>query len=321
MVRAVLIGNYGQANFGDEALREYFVSRFPECEWSVLVAGKPAAGECARLPLGMRSILRPWWRTIGVLRRADIVIFGGGTLYTDIESLQACLLWGWHALVARFLRVPYVLAAQGVGPFRTRLGERIARSVYRNAVAVSVRDGMSLERVRSWGMNTSVVRVFDPVFSLFKAIKIDTRSQDVLIVIPRLNSGEAFDAALRQQLASGKFSSCRIVSMEPDHPEERRRCAHLRTVASVPVETAELRSSADVPSALRGAGLVLTQRYHGGILARAAGLPFVGVPQAEGDKIDALKRETEDAGLLLEYIATLERQLGRFLLEGKGAGI
>ncbi len=104
--------------------------------------------------------------------------------------------------------------------------------------------------------------------------------------------------------------------MEPDHPAERERASHLRSlVTSIPVEVRELRVSTDVPSALEGAGLILTQRYHGAILARAVGLPFLGVPQAEGDKIDALRRETEDTGLLLEYTAALERQLARFLRE------
>ncbi|MBI5155969.1 hypothetical protein HZA45_01700, partial [Candidatus Peregrinibacteria bacterium] len=95
-MRCVLIGNYGTGNFGDEALRSYFLKSFPEIEWQV-VSARPTADELPRLPAGPRSLFTTkWFRTIKALRHCDAVVFGGGTLFTDSESVFACFLWWLH---------------------------------------------------------------------------------------------------------------------------------------------------------------------------------------------------------------------------------
>ena len=103
-MRCLLISNYGTGNHGDVALKEYFLTRFPEVEWIVLSANAQSPRDVPRLPFGLRSLFTtPWWRTLAALRSSDAVIFGGGSLFTDVESVRACLLWWWHACVARML--------------------------------------------------------------------------------------------------------------------------------------------------------------------------------------------------------------------------
>ncbi len=316
MTRAILIGNYGIGNFGDDALRAYFTTRFPGTQWTVLVGATPGAGESSRLPFGFRSLFHPWWKTISAFRTADVAVFGGGTLFTDIESVRACLLWGLHALVCRLTGTPYILAAQGIGPFKTKLGERIARAVVRHAASISVRDSESEKRIASWPKNTEVVRVFDPVFALLQEQKITTNPKNVLIVIPRLNSGESFLNTVREELKVSAVNAVRIVSLEDGHPEEQARCRELEVVVreqGLPVSVFPLRSLSEVPAAFSGASLVLTQRYHGAIIALGLGLPFQGVRQAAGDKIEALAQEGKDPSVLLQRIDALETELTRFL--------
>ncbi len=316
MKKAVLIGNYGINNFGDDALREYFTRTFPEVEWTVLVGKKPGVGESVRLPLGFRSLLRPWWRTFSALWNADVAVFGGGTLFTDIESVRACVLWGLHALVSRLTGTPYILAAQGIGPFKTKIGEGIARWVVRHAASVSVRDQESAKRISTWLKNTEVVQVFDPVFPLVKAQNIVIHPQNVLIVIPRLNSGESFYSALMEELSGTQYAAVRIVSLEPHHPQEVRRCSEIRSrVAAhgISVEVFPLLLLKDVASAFAGASRILTQRYHGAIVALSLGIPFRGVRQAAGDKIEQIAREAKDETALQGQISALESELSRFL--------
>ena len=164
-MRALLIGNYGVGNWGDDALRDYFLTAFPEIEWTVVSASArpPVRPErtipiVPRLPLGFRSLFRPWWRTLRAIARTDAVVFGGGSLFTDSESLFACFLWGMHACVARFFHRPVFLASQGIGPFRTRLGEGIARSVALRSAFLSVRDTASMARVETWGLNKKCIQ-------------------------------------------------------------------------------------------------------------------------------------------------------------------
>lgn len=286
-MKAVLIGNYGVGNFGDEALREYFLRAFPDIEWTVLSA-RPVAGELHRLPVGIRSFFgSPWRKTVGAIRRADAVVFGGGTLFTDIESVKACILWGLHAAAARFFRVPYHLAFQGVGPFKTALGERISRWVVRHAATLSVRDEASVARMANWRKNTEVVQTFDPVFSLFVEKKMEHRAQNVYVLIPRHTSGRKFAEALDFHETNLRHVTIEIALFQPDDPGERRAVETLRRrfpEANVRI----IRTVDDLMDLLSRASHCICERFHGALAAVAAGVALSTVSQAPGDKISSV---------------------------------
>lgn len=141
------MGNYGIGNAGDDILRDYFLERFPDVEWRVLSA-HPQGNELHRFPGGIRSLLScRWVRTLKALRQSRGMVFGGGSLWTDTESLHACIVWSLHVLFARMFRKPYLLAFQGIGPFKTRWGEVLARWVVKHASFISVRDTASFARL------------------------------------------------------------------------------------------------------------------------------------------------------------------------------
>lgn len=303
-MHAVLVGNYGVENFGDEALKDYFLRAFPDIRWTVLSA-RPSGSELPRLPLGIRSFFgTPWWKTVRAIRTADTLVFGGGTLFTDIESVRACWLWGLHASVARLFRVPIVLAFQGVGPFRTRRGEEIARWVFRRSSYVSVRDEASIERMRSWHMNTEVIQTFDPVFLSFISRKIEIRSQNVYILIPRHNSGPAFDNVV-EMAAIPANAPIEILTFQPDDAGERRVVERLR--ARYPRATVRaVRTADELMEALAASALCVCERFHGALAAVAAGVPLRIVSQAAGDKLDEVRALSERHGFERAVVAAEE---------------
>lgn len=290
-VHYLLVGNYGVGNFGDEALKEYFLSAFPEAAFQVLSA-HPKEGEFPRLPAGFRSLfLALWWRTFRVLRSSDGLVFGGGTLFTDSESVWACLLWWWHAFVCRLLGKPFFLAFQGIGPFHTRMGEWCARWTVAHAACVSVRDQASFERVKSWKTNTNIIQTFDPIFSLLVAKKKDCGSQKLLVIIPRKNSPSSFQDRAVQLWESKTWEVVRILSLQPEDPQEQEICRTIAHVLSEPdAVIVPIRSAEELASHVCAAGFVLAQRYHGALAALALGIPFEAVSQREGDKLSSLSR-------------------------------
>lgn len=295
-MKAVLIGNYGVGNFGDEALKDYFLSAFPEAEWTVLSA-RPASGELPRLPIGVRSFFTtPWGKTLGAIRRSDAVVFGGGTLFTDIESVKACFLWGLHVLAARFFRVPVYLAFQGVGPFQTRLGEGITRRVVRRARYVSVRDEASMVRVLSWKLNTQVVQAFDPVFLSFLRQKSEYRAQNVYILIPRHTSGASFLRSLETHAENLRHVEIEIALFQPDDARERKVVETLRRrYPQASVRT--IRTTEDLMAALARASHCVCERFHGALAAVAAGVPLTIVSQAAGDKLESVRALQQPGGI------------------------
>lgn len=308
-----LVGNYGAGNLGDEALKEYFLHAFPEVQWQVISA-RPAFGEFPRLPCGFRSFFSPWWRTIGAFRKSQGIVFGGGTLFTDLESVSACVIWWWHAFMARMFRKPIILAFQGVGPFRTGTGEWLARWVFRHAAFISVRDAASRGRLESWKLNKNIVQTFDPVILLLRSEKNSVSSQNVFVIIPRNNSNASFINRAMELMKERTPQDIVILSLKPDDEEERTVCRRLVTDLGGGARVVEVHSLQDLCREVSRASFVLAQRYHGALAALALGKELEVIPQGTGDKLEGLSSVAD----LPSYIALAhagEQQLRALLLK------
>jgi polysaccharide pyruvyl transferase WcaK-like protein len=294
-MRCVLVGNYGVGNLGDEALKGYFLQRFPEVEW-VTVSVHPGAGQVPRLPCGIRSLFQPWWSTVKAIRQADVVVFGGGTLFTDIESVYACILWWWHVCVARALGARVALEFQGIGPFHTKIGEWFARSAVYRCHHISVRDKHSYSRVESWNLNRKIVQTFDPVILLLEDKKFDVRTKNIFTVIPRMNSGDSFRKRVQTLLKEHpEWTEVRILSLAPDDPQEKQYCESIRALCSVPAQCIGVRTLEELTKNVQTASYVLSERYHGALVALGLGVPFEVVQQKQEDKLSSLR--SQDAAM------------------------
>ncbi|MFA6038935.1 MAG: polysaccharide pyruvyl transferase family protein [Candidatus Peribacteraceae bacterium] len=311
-MKALLVGNYGVGNLGDELLKEYFLRRYPEVEW-IVVSGNPhGEREVPRIPAGIRSFLAlRWWRTVRAMRRCDAVVFGGGTLFTDVESVRACVIWGLHASAARILRKPLLLTFQGVGPFRTQKGRRWTQRVLRQARFVSVRDAHSFDRVKELVPAVRAMQSFDPVLLLFHEDQQTARSGKVFSMIPRHNTPAAYVEYAKLLLRRGKYEGVNILSLHPDHPGEKAVCRELQEAMPV-AELWEVRTLEGLVRHLRESSYVLSARYHGALAALALGIPFETFVQEQRDKLSSLK-ETELQGALLELAERGERELKQAL--------
>lgn len=305
-MRCLLIGNYGVDNLGDEALRQYFLDAFPDIEWFV-VSAQPSASEYARLPLGVRSFLgSKWGRTLKAYCEADAVVFGGGSLWTDVESVFACVLWSLHARVARLFGKPYFLAFQGIGPFNTRIGERLARRAVEHAAFVSVRDEASAARLAAWGMDTKFVQTFDPIFSALQKQKNNTNEKNVCTIIPRGNSSEhLMQKALSYLRMHPYIHRLDIVLMQPEHPGEQAMATRLERELGLPATIIPARTLFDLMKGVGASVMVISERFHGALAAIAAGIEVQIVSQGHGDKLAELSRlidrgfSAEDAHALI----------------------
>lgn len=286
----LLIGNFGVGNLGDDILRDYFLQRFPDISWTVVSARPSNEREVPRLPLGLRSLLRPWWRTLSAFRSCDAVVFGGGSLFTDTESVKACLLWGWHAWMARVFRKPIILAFQGIGPFRTKMGEGIAKRVVGWASFLSVRDGASFTRVRSWVDTKKIVQTMDPAILLMDAEKMATQPKNVFTIIPRGNVGETFFARASELVQSGGYKGVHILSLHPESDPERAICRRLEELFPSHMSLC-IYSLEELLEHVRRSAFIFTARFHGGIAALALGVPFEAFSLGAGDKLSQLGGE------------------------------
>ncbi len=289
-MRCVLVGNYGVGNVGDEALREYFLYTFPEIEWIVLSAHPHKPNEYPRLPGGIRSFFGfKWLKTISQMRDADAVVFGGGSLFTDVESVYACILWWVHAFVARICGKPIILASQGMGPYQTALGRGLARWVARRSAYISVRDEASMKRAQEWDLNTKIVQTFDPVFAFMKGKKLMRNTKNVFTIIPRHNSGEILiQEAVELLKKTSDIQSVHILLMQPNDVQERAVARRIHESLSVTSEIVSALSVNDLLSEMSQSSIVVTQRFHGALAALATDVPVTIIAQGVGDKLSTL---------------------------------
>ena len=238
-------------------------------EWKVVTAN-PKQGELPRLPGGIRSLLSfRWLRTLKALRKSDGMVLGGGSLFTDAESVYACILWWIHVFFARLFRKKIILAHQGIGPFRTRIGKFCAQSAVRSAHFVSVRDSVSYDRICTWKTKGQILESFDPVFSMVEKQEVNLSAQKVLIVVPRDNSSEELQNRLVKLIESGRFERINILSLKPDDSSEQRYCQLLQSRCSVPCTLVCISELQDLTGEIAKGSYILTQRYHGAIVALA----------------------------------------------------
>lgn len=308
-MRCILVGNYGVGNMGDEALQDYFLQTFPHIEWTV-VSANPVSGQLPRLPLGIRSFFTTsWWKTVWAFSQADAVVFGGGSLFTDVESVFACFLWFFHAIVARFFRKPVLLAFQGVGPFKTALGEWLACSTARHVDFLSVRDAESFQRVQNWNMNTKIIQTFDPVFSLMLAEKSTTNTKKLFSVIPRHNSSISLQKIVENVLknsADTPYEEAHILLLQPDSVEEQTVAHTLEALFSIPVSLISIRTLNDLMREISSSSFVVTQRFHGALAALAVGIPQTIVPQKVGDKLFGLQKLLGDKDVRTQLLSLVD---------------
>lgn len=287
-MRCVLVGNYGVSNVGDEALKDYFLQAFPEHEWLVLSAD-PKPTEYDRLPTGFRSLLQSrWGRTLKTLRSSDVVVFGGGSLFTDVESVAACWIWFVHAFVSWAFRKPYFLTFQGIGPLRTSIGKLLTVWVVRHAAFVSVRDEKSAERVEHFLKNKKCIRTFDPVVLLMKKENLE-RTKNKISLIPRHNSGTVFAEAVKNISSIHTSSEFSVVLMQPDDPQEMQVANDIKKQIGEGATIVSVRSLTVLASCVAQSELVLSERYHGALAALALGVPVQIVSQSAGDKLSTLQ--------------------------------
>lgn len=300
MPKTVILGYYGFSNTGDEALlaaiSDSLRRRCPELEITVLTAGD------SHLPgvTGVTAVNR-WHpaRVTRALRRADLLIAGGGTLLQDSTSLRSLFYYVGIILLARRLGKRVMLYANGLGPLRTGTGHRLARRALAAADVITLRDRKSLHDLNLWfpDLAHKARLTADPALLLAPAGDDQAREllagtgvagdQPFLAACVRPWNGVAYEAPLASALdaVAGRHGMVTLflpMQVPRDVAASRRVMAHMHTPAYL--------MDRPVPPRLFMALLarstaVAAMRLHAAVLAAALPVPALGIaydPKIEG---------------------------------------
>jgi polysaccharide pyruvyl transferase WcaK-like protein len=170
MANVLLVGAFGQRNCGDEALCAVISRALDEHE--VTIASRDP--ELTQMLHGRRAIPATPLATQRELRRTDLVVVGGGTIFKSLHpssgrhggSLLVRTL-GLLAL-ARVHRVPVVFVGVGAGAVRGAMARALARRVARRSQMLVLRDEESAAVLAELGVAPPFWIGADPAWALFR---------------------------------------------------------------------------------------------------------------------------------------------------------
>ncbi len=144
-MRILVSGYYGFGNVGDEAVLEAMVRGFqrylPGSEMVVLSGA-------SRLTGALRE-----------LRKADVLVSGGGSLFQDATSTRSFLYYIGIVWLAKLLGKKVMIFAQGFGPLRKKWSRWLARVILDRVDLITLRDEDSLAELKEIGVKRPPVMV------------------------------------------------------------------------------------------------------------------------------------------------------------------
>ncbi|MCK4308382.1 MAG: polysaccharide pyruvyl transferase CsaB [Candidatus Atribacteria bacterium] len=176
IVKIMISGYYGFNNAGDEAILTSMVRAFkekiPQIKIAVLSQDPLQTSQAYQVKainrLHLISILN-------CLRDTNLFISGGGGLLQDSTGKGWSILYYLGLiLVAKILRVPVIVYAQGIGPINKQINKKLMKWILNKVDLITVRDNSSKELLENLGVvKPSIYVNSDPSFLLRRKSNID----------------------------------------------------------------------------------------------------------------------------------------------------
>ena len=169
MKKTVLFsGYYGFDNSGDDAILEAICTEIkntrPQLNIDVLSyrpeKTKKVYGVEARHRFKLKEVVKG-------MKNTDLFISGGGSLLQDITSSRSLWYYLGLMILAKLMGKKVYVYANGIGPIEGNFNRLLTKYVLNHVDYITLRDGNSLDFIRSLGVHHQRVKVTaDPVYTL-----------------------------------------------------------------------------------------------------------------------------------------------------------
>lgn len=290
--KLLIIGNYGAGNLGDDAILGGILTDLKNVNWNgevlVTCGGQKTSTEIYKrvkrvpfMPSGLKShFARTQVKTAQqAFESIDMVIMGGGGLFTDSESLRAPYIWYKQAKALIRAKKPYVIYGQSIGPLRSIWSRHFARKTFKHAKAILVRDQESLHMLSKWGLKGTLGT--DPALSwLTEELQKQPKKEAVLLISLRhwpklgLKEWKTWTKPINEYCKKAKLKPIAL-SMEPTSEKEKRELTQLGWELYAPS------SAREALFAFQKAKEALVMRLHAGIFSLTAKTPFIALAYSQ----------------------------------------
>lgn len=302
-------GWIGTTNVGDELIFQALQQKLGAAGVTEIICPSPnpkrTMVEHGVLAVKHTNILQ----NVRVIRKADALILGGGGLIQDETSPFNLPYHLSRPYLARLLDKPYAAIGISAGHVQRPLSTEMIRRAFTAARSVVVRDDDSARRLQQIGVK-GVKTGCDLVFSL-EPPEYDYKPDEIVVCLRPILRGAGFrpvslrgepiyedvvtafaralDATARRFLLPIRFVA---FEGDRDHELHQRVAARMRT-SSVRV----VASVSNVFDQVARGRVVVSMRFHGGVVASRMGRPVVLIDYSP--KVAALGRELGDGAVTL----------------------
>lgn len=168
MKNVLISGYYGFNNTGDEAMIETMSILLAKRNYGLIVlsSNPERTKELYNVQAYDRSKLS---QIVKAIKKADIVVSGGGTLFQDITSKKS--IWYYLGIVklAQLMKKSVCVAYQGMGPINTNLYKKMTKDTLnkKSVKLVALRDNNAIEYAKNIGIKeTKMTFSSDMIFMM-----------------------------------------------------------------------------------------------------------------------------------------------------------
>ncbi|RWZ59072.1 polysaccharide pyruvyl transferase CsaB [Halobacillus fulvus] len=295
-VHIVLSGYYGFHNAGDEAILLSMIQQLrkknPEVRLTALSNDPVHTSRTYGIEAVNRWDLRQVFR---LLSRSDGLISGGGSLLQDATGIKSIIYYTGVIRMAKLLRKPVFVYAQGMGPIDSRFGRFLVKAALKKKVRLTVRDEESRDLLERIGIRQPIELVPDPVLGMEieggQSDWLQKHSLSSVVTVSVRNWPTPYApfekvARVLDHLADRGHSIVYVpMHGQEDDAASREVAALMEQASSVFPFDETVEEKARVIGASR---LLIGMRLHSLIFAAGASVPFVAL--SYDPKIDSFSR-------------------------------
>jgi polysaccharide pyruvyl transferase CsaB len=160
MAEILIAGYYGFHNAGDEAIlagiQRAVRPLLPGVRFTAISGTASQTRQLHGIEAVSRSDLSAIWRALG---RADLLMFGGGSLLQDVSSSRSLIYYLGLVILAKLRGKPVMFYAQGIGPITRPLGRALVPLVVNRVDRITVRDPEAADALRRLGVHRPPITV------------------------------------------------------------------------------------------------------------------------------------------------------------------
>ncbi|SDZ36613.1 polysaccharide pyruvyl transferase CsaB [Proteiniborus ethanoligenes] len=168
MGKSVIIsGYYGFDNSGDDAILKAIVKDLRKMNSNLNISAFSNNPQSTEEVYGIKAVNRiNIWEVFKGIYSSDMLISGGGSLLQDITSTRSILYYLSLINIAKLLKKPVVIYANGIGPINKKINKILTRKALNNVDLITLRDYNSKNTLEEIGVKGKIVVTSDPVFTL-----------------------------------------------------------------------------------------------------------------------------------------------------------